>query len=116
MANYTITNTDVGPRGFWHQDRVVLVEAGDKVEVSDMTDDEVKAAKASGYFKLDGGSSGNAAEPGPLDQSVEDLAEYLKTVNDADAVQKLIDAETAGKSRKGALTALKDRQDAILAA
>lgn len=115
MANHTLTNTDAGPRGFWHQDRVFLVEAGDKVEVSDMTDDEVKAAKASGYFKLDGGSSEKAPEPGPLDQSVEKLTEYLKSVNDADEVQKLIDAETAGKSRAGALSALKERQDAILA-
>lgn len=115
MASHTITNTDDGPRGFWHQDRVIMLEAGEKAKVTDMTDDEVTAAKAPGYFDLTGGASDEAAEPGPLDQSVAKLTEYLKSVTDADQVQKLIDAETAGKSRDGALAALEARRDAILA-
>lgn len=56
-----------------------------------------------------------ASEPGPLDQSIEKLTEYLEGVTDADEVQKLIDAETAGKSRAGAITALEARRDALLA-
>lgn len=56
-----------------------------------------------------------SGEPGPLDGSVDDLTEHLATVTDADEVQKLIDAETAGKSRKGALAALEARRDELLA-
>lgn len=112
MATHTITNKDVGPRGFWHQNAVVTIEAGQSVDVSDMTVDEVKAAKKAGYFTLEGD---DGVEPGPLDGSVDDLAAYLKVVTDADAVQKLLDAETGGKSRKGAITALEARRDELLA-
>lgn len=54
-------------------------------------------------------------EPGPLDSSVDDLAAYLDGVTDPDEVQRLIDGEIAGKSRKGALAALQSRQDELLA-
>lgn len=54
-------------------------------------------------------------EPGPLDGSVDDLAAHLATVTDADEVQRLLDAETAGKSRKGAIAALEARRDELLA-
>ena len=54
-------------------------------------------------------------EPGPHDGSVDDLTEYLATLTDADEVQKLLDAETAGKSRKGAIAALEARRDELLA-
>lgn len=57
-----------------------------------------------------------SGEPGPLDGSVEDLSAYLANVSDLNEVQALIDAETAGKSRKGALTALEARRDELLAA
>lgn len=56
-----------------------------------------------------------SAEPGPLDGSVDDLVAHLEGVTDPDAVQALIDAETAGKSRKGALAALEARRDELLA-
>lgn len=65
MATHKITNTDDGPRGFWHQDAVVMVEAGDTVDVSDMTDDEVKAAKATGYFKFGAAAAKAAAKDEP---------------------------------------------------
>ena len=58
MTTHILTNTDVGPRGFWHQDAVVLVDPKQSVDVTDMTDDEVKQAKASGYFEI--GISGAA--------------------------------------------------------
>lgn len=56
-----------------------------------------------------------STEPGPLDGSVDELTLHLKGVSDVDAVQKLIDAETAGKSRKGALAVLEARRDELLA-
>lgn len=52
----------------------------------------------------------------PLDGNVDDLTAYLATVDDADTVQQLIDAETGGKARKGALAALEARRDELLAA
>ena len=54
-------------------------------------------------------------EPSPLDQSVEKLTTYLEGVSDPDAIEKLIEAETAGKSRASALAALGARRDALLA-
>ncbi len=54
-------------------------------------------------------------EPGPLDGSVDKLTAHIATMTDADEVQKLIDAETAGKSRKGALEVLEARRDELLA-
>ena len=62
------------------------------------------------------GKDEKSPEPGPLDQSVEKLTAYLGTVTDADEIEKLIVAETAGKSRAGAIAALEARKDAILAA
>lgn len=49
------------------------------------------------------------AEPGALDQSVPDLEAHLQTVDDPAELQRLRDAETAGKSRKGALDAIDAR-------
>lgn len=56
-----------------------------------------------------------AAEPGPLDGSIPELTTHLATVTDADEVQKLLDAETAGKSRAGAIAVLEARRDELLA-
>jgi len=61
-------------------------------------------------------SAGNAAEPGPLDQSIPDLIEYLKGVTDLAHVNALIDAEQAGKSRTGAMAALEARRDELTGA
>lgn len=93
-----------------------ILAAGDSTDEPVLfTEGEFAAAKATGWFSFDGDEAGEP-EPGPLDQSVEKLTAYLETVADADEVQKLIDAETAGKSRSGAITALEARKDAILAA
>lgn len=103
----TITNTAGGARGINTVSGLVMVEAGKSAEV------EVSAADAKlpDYFSL----GGEASEPGPLDGSVEELTAHLAGVEDADEVQALIDAETAGKSRKGALAALEARRDELLA-
>lgn len=103
MAN--IKNISDGPRGAYIGDTLVMIEAGASAE-GDFTDVN------SEWFE--GGDA--ASEPGPLDQSVEKLTKYLEGVENADDVQALIDAEMAGKSRAGAITALESRRDALLAA
>lgn len=55
-------------------------------------------------------------EPGPLDGSIAELTKHLEGVSDPDEVQRLIDGETAGKSRAGALSVLEARRDELLAA
>ena len=88
------------------------VEPGATVQVASAA---VKAM-APGLKEVSSPSEEAQVEPGPLDGSIEDLTEYLAGVIGADEVQALIDAETAGKSRKGALEALKARHDELLAA
>lgn len=97
MAKSTVTNISSGPRGVYLGGVLTMVEAGKSAE----TDEDVNEE----WF-----SAGEASEPGPLDGSVVELTEHLAGVNDVDEVQKLIDAETAGKSRKGALAALEERK------
>jgi hypothetical protein len=100
-----ITNTQPGARGAYLADgQLVMVEPGASAE-GDFAD--VNAD----WFSTDG----KVSEPGPLDQSVEKLTAWLEGVTDADEVEKLIAAETAGKSRAGAITALEARRDALLA-
>jgi hypothetical protein len=55
-----------------------------------------------------------AAEPGPLDKSIPDLTAYLDGVDDTVEIDRLIAAETAGKSRKGALDALEARRTVLI--
>lgn len=57
-----------------------------------------------------------SAEPGPLDQSIPDLTAYLADVDDVEYIDALIDAETDGKTRVGALEALNARRDELLGA
>jgi hypothetical protein len=108
----TFKNITDGPKGVNGIDGLVMIVAG-TAEAVDVSDAELASAKSTGWFEIEGGTP--AAEPGPLDQSVADLTAYLEGITDADDVQKLIDAETAGKSRKGALEALEARRDALLA-
>lgn len=98
-----VNNISNGPRGAYLGGVLVMAEAGETIEADDFAEE---------WFSSENGSTD---EPGPLDQSVDDLIAYLATIEDADEVQKLIDAETAGKSRKGAITALEARRDEILA-
>lgn len=110
MSKLTLVkNITTGPKGIRSKAAgVVMIEPGKSAEV-DLADGEDEGE----WFKF---GDAKSEEPGPLDQSVEKLAAYLDGVNDADEVQKLIEAETAGKSRQGALAALEARKDAILAA
>lgn len=63
-----------------------------------------------------GAERADRPEPGPLDQSVEKLTEYLADVDDADEIDRLIKAEEGGKSRVGALAALEARKDELAGA
>jgi hypothetical protein len=108
-----VKNIANGPRMF-NSIPPVAIPAGQSFQDLEISKDEMESMKRFGEFEIEDGSAPD--EPGPLDGSVEDLTAHLEKMTDADEVQKLIDAETAGKSRKGALTALKARQDAILGA
>lgn len=108
-----VTNISDGPRGVWSKSGLVMIEKGQSADV-----DLAEGEEAGEWFEFDGATGNSkepAPEPGPLDQSIEKLTEYLATVTDADEVQKLLDAETAGKSRTGAIAALEARRDALLA-
>lgn len=56
---------------------------------------------------------GDASEPGPLDQSITKLTEYLKGVDDAAELDRLREAEVNGKSRDGALAAIDARKQEL---
>lgn len=104
-----VTNITSGPKGIRPaKGELVMLEPGQSVDIDLAAGEDSQTD----WFSFEGAAS----EPGPLDQSVEKLTAYLETVTDADAVESLIDAETAGKSRTGALAALNARRDAILAA
>lgn len=108
----TITNNSGGPKVL-NARPVVTLQDGETADDVEISEAELSAAATTGWFEIEGDEP--AAEPGPLDQSVERLTAYLADVTDADQVQKLIDAETAGKSRAGAIAALEARRDALLA-
>jgi hypothetical protein len=113
MKKVIATNATEGPKVF-NSTPAVILQGGAATEGEvDITAAELASMKASGHFTF--GDSAEPAEPGPLDGSVDDLTAHLATVDDADAVQALIDAETAGKSRKGAIAALEARRDELLA-
>lgn len=99
-----VTNISTGPRGAYLGGVLVMAEVGETIEADDFAEE---------WFKAESNDA-DAGEPGPLDGSVDDLSTYLAGVTDPDEVQKLIDAETAGKSRKGALAALEARRDELL--
>lgn len=56
-----------------------------------------------------GGAGAGAPAPGPLDGSIPDLEAHLATVTDVAEVQRLREAEQAGKGRVGALNAIDAR-------
>lgn len=99
-------NTAKGPRGVNDvSGEVVMIDPG-KSETVEVRAGELKSAEDTGYFEFGGG----AEEPGPLDQSVEALSEHIAGIDDPAEIDKLIEAETGGKSRKGALAALEARK------
>lgn len=111
-----LKNTSKGLRGvLLRNGQRLWIEAGATASVASAA----VLAKPGDVVETDG-SDAQAPEddvqPGPLDGSVDDLAEHLATLNDVDEVQKLIDAESAGKARKGAISALEARRDELLAA
>lgn len=57
MAKHSITNSEAGPRGFWQGDNLVLVEPGQTAEDVELSAEELKQAKATGYFTFDGGKA-----------------------------------------------------------
>lgn len=57
--------------------------------------------------------AGEQTEPGPLDTSIAELATYLEGISDVGAIDALIAAETAGKTRSGALKVLDERKAAL---
>ena len=99
-----VKNISTGPRGAYLGGVLVMAEPGQTIDADDFAEE---------WFKADGDDE-KAGEPGPLDGSVPELTAYLEGVTDPDEVQKLIDAETGGKSRKGAIEALEARRDALL--
>jgi hypothetical protein len=116
MAKTKVTNNQAGPRGFHTTDRgLVMLNPGESATLS-LGDRDLADAQAAGYTKggkaADDGAD-DGAEPGPLDQSIADLTAHIDGIDDADEIQRLIDAETAGKSRSGALAALNERLTAI---
>lgn len=111
-SKHVVTNTSNGPRVLNSMPPVVLQAGRSTVGPVDISEGELASMEGTGYFTFEGR---DAPEPGPLDNSIADLTTYLETVTDADEVEKLIEAETAGKSRAGAITALESRRDALLA-
>lgn len=109
-----IKNITEGPKVI-NASPAYVMQAGEEHDDFVISDEELASARKTGWFEIDGVTEADtSSEPGPLDGSVEDLTAHLTTVSDADEVQKLIDAETAGKSRKGALAALEARRDELL--
>ncbi|GLI99134.1 hypothetical protein [Sphingobium sp. BS19] len=107
-----IKNISTGDRGIRTTDGTLVMLAPNEVADLDVSDAEMD--DAADWFEFKGASK--PQEPGPLDGNVDDLKDYLDTVSNPDEVQKLIDAETGGKSRAGALKALEARRDELLAA
>lgn len=114
MAKVEVTNISDGPRGLHDVNRGVVMIEPKASDVLVLSEGERASADTAGYFEFLGNAK-LVEEPGPLDGSVDDLTAHIATIGDADQIQALIDSETAGKSRKGALAALEARRDEILA-
>lgn len=71
------------------------------------------SARSTDSGSTGGEGGGEPIEPGPLDQSIEKLSAHLDGVDDRDELTRLRAAETAGKSRTGALDAIDARIAAI---
>lgn len=108
----TVTNSTKGPRVFNAAPPILLAPGQSSDGEVSVTAAELESMRATGYFEIDGG---DAPEPGPLDGSIDELVAHLATLDDVDEAQKLVDAEKAGKSRKGALAALDARLDELSA-
>ena len=104
-----VTNKTDGPKIF-NGIMPALLHPGQETGPLEVSEAELRSMRSTGYFDIAGGEE---VEPGPLDGSVGDLTTHLATVDDPAEIERLIQAETAGKSRKGALTALEARRDEL---
>jgi hypothetical protein len=102
----TVKNVSDGPRILNGANGPVLTHAGETTEAVEISAVELKIARATGYFEFDGAE---AAEPGPLDQSVEKLTAHIATIDDPAEIERLLEGEKAGKTRTGAIAALEAR-------
>lgn len=98
-----------------------LKDANERADAAEEERDDLKkevealTAKVAELEEAGEGSGSDADEPGPLDGSIEELTTHIDAVDDAAEIQRLVDAEKAGKSRKGALDALNARLEALKA-
>lgn len=110
-----VTNTSKGPRGIRNASGdIVMIEAGQSAD-DDFSAAEVKDFNAA--LAYEAGEQPGAAEeaddggePGPLDGNIDSLGEHVAGIEDVAAIDELIAAETAGKSRRGALDVLEARK------
>lgn len=107
-----ITNNSRANQGVYTDEGLVFIEPGKSRKLT-IAADYVDRVKALPFLAVEGDEPD---EPGPLDMNLDDLTAHIATVDDPDAAQALLDAEIAGKSRKGALAALEARRDELLAA
>ncbi|PWE26716.1 hypothetical protein C4N9_20880 [Pararhodobacter marinus] len=60
-----ITNMQKGPRGFWHNGKLIMLEAGQSIE-RDLSEADGKAAESTGFFAFDDEEAAKGA-PDDLD-------------------------------------------------
>ncbi len=112
-----ITNADKGPRGVNTIDGLVMLDPGQSVEV-DLSEGEAKAAERTGWFEIDGKAPTKAQSHSPETEPTgltakhagggswfvydgdEKLGEAM-TKEDAEAFNKLSDADKAALVKKG---------------
>lgn len=93
-----ITNTQTGPRGVNSLTGSVIVEPGQTVDI-DVSDAELKVAKATGWFKIDGTAAPKSdeepSERDELKKQADELGiEYAKNIP-TDKLKELVDAKLA---------------------
>lgn len=100
MAN--VKNIDKGPRGLWIGSkekgtlRPVMIEPGQTMTDLDMSADEVKSAKESGWFEIDGKLSDAAAK------TKENVEADKPVDNDGVKVEKVYTDDEIGSLRETA--------------
>jgi hypothetical protein len=93
-----ISNTQAGPRGINSATGPVLIEPGQTVDI-DVSDADLKVAKATGWFKIDGASATKSdeepSERDELKKQADELGiEYAKNIP-TDKLKELVDAKLA---------------------
>lgn len=109
-----VKNISDGPRGIHSTTGLVMLDKGETRDI-----DLAKGEEAGEWFEFGGegsGEGGEANEPSILDSSIADLSGKLAEIDDPAEIDRLIEMETGGKSRRGALDALEARKAEIEAA